>query len=288
MRNQPRERVDIMLGQLYSERRLLKWPTPWLIQPKLNGDRCRAVCKNGEWTLYSSTGLTRDLPTILVALYENFGMSDIELDGELYVHGWPHERIRSIVSRTQNPHEDAHLMQYHVFDIVDEHTEQFERIKRLQALMAECYSIELHLIQTWRCNSIKEIETLYQAFLTAGYEGAIIRHPFECYIRKKTAKCFQKLKPRDELRGVVAQLIQEESIDGHPKNSLGSCVVYFPSTTGDVEVKLGTGFTNEERQRFWNQPETLVGKIVEFTYSELSPGGVPKMPVFKRIVNEYD
>ena len=77
----------------------------------------------GMVTLYSSEEHELFSVPHIKADLEKAGLKNIELDGELYIHGMDFNDIHSIVSRTTNLHPAHHTMEYHVFDIIDENTD---------------------------------------------------------------------------------------------------------------------------------------------------------------------
>jgi ATP-dependent DNA ligase len=101
-------RSGIMLCYPFEEKRLLKWDCrSVLVQPKLDGERCRAVITNGNVQLLTSeNNEIYSAPHIVEALSANFKEETIELDGELYIHNADFSEIHSIRGRTVNLHED--------------------------------------------------------------------------------------------------------------------------------------------------------------------------------------
>ena len=116
------KRSGIMLCYPFEEKRLLKWNPPFIVQPKFDGERCRAAYdEDFGWTLISSElNVHHWVPHINQAiLFSNIPPS-VELDGELYVHGMTFEEIHSVVSTQRvSLHPQHHHIQFHIFDIVD-------------------------------------------------------------------------------------------------------------------------------------------------------------------------
>ena len=54
--------------------------------------------------------------------------------------------------------------------------------------------------------------------------------------------------------------------DGKYKDVLGAFVVKFK----DNEVSVGSGFSDEQRQYYWEHKDELIGKICEVKYKEIS------------------
>ncbi len=112
---------NVMKCVPFEEKRLSKWTPPFIVQPKYDGVRCRAVPSSlspGDYLLLSSEeNVIYGVPHILSELKRL--RLNAELDGELYVHGQPFEFIYGVTSRTVNPHPDALQVEYHVFDIIN-------------------------------------------------------------------------------------------------------------------------------------------------------------------------
>ena len=98
-------RKGIQLAYPFEEKRLQKWSPPYLVQPKLNGERCRALLLNEPVMLSSEENLITSCPHILEefrTIVQRFPeLKGLELDGENYSHGTLLQDIHSIVSQRQ-------------------------------------------------------------------------------------------------------------------------------------------------------------------------------------------
>ena len=123
-----RKRKGAQLCYPLEERRLTEAKFGWkhyfphITQPKLDGERCRAICRGHEKPilLSSTESIITSVPHINKALQKKCFHG--ELDGELYIKGMDFDDISSIVSRTVNLHPDYEQMEYHIFDIVDKYS----------------------------------------------------------------------------------------------------------------------------------------------------------------------
>jgi DNA ligase 1 len=279
MRSTPRPREDIMLAYAFDPKRLKKYPLPWITQPKLNGDRCRAVFnEEGKVKIYSSTGLERTSVPHINERLESYGYKNFELDGELYVHGWTHQRIRSVVSRTVSLHPEYEKMEYHIFDIIngDPQRDRAHTLLRLDLLN----NSKLIWVPTSEDFTIEHIEDNYKTFIDEGYEGIIIRHSGVPYTRKKTTT-MMKLKPRVSAEATILGWEEEHDIYGQAKDSLGAFWLHLDDGT---KFKVGTGFKRDQREHLWKIRQTLKGRRVKIRYQELSESGTPIMPSFERFL----
>jgi ATP-dependent DNA ligase len=269
-------RSGIMLCYPFEEKRLHTWKPPYIIQPKLDGVRCRAIIKDNNVMLASSENHFIDhVPHIEEALKKSFPDMEIELDGELYTHGMSFQDIISITSRSRNKHINSEKMEYHIFDIVT-NKEQVDRTSMLNALGYHFIDERIRVVPASLVRNMEEIMEKFDQYLTDGYEGFVIRDTYGQYHRKRYTG-MMKFKPHQIDEYVILGTIEEISIDGFPKNSLGAFVC--TSTEGTI-FNVGTGLTAEQRHDFWRHREELVGKKLKVKYQALTQGkGVPRFPV---------
>jgi len=275
-------RKNIMLCYPYEDKRFNHWGGGAIIQPKLDGIRCRAVIDGkGNATLYSSQdNVIISVPHINIAL-GLMKLKDIELDGELYVHGMPFEDIVSIAKRTKNIHPNSQDLQYHIFDIIKEQL-QHQRIRNLISMMPTDRSIKR--VTSYGVGSIQAIERRYKQFINEGYEGFILRHLTALYKRSR-ATTLLKYKPKKRDVYKIIGFMEERDIHGKLKNTLGAIVL--SSGEGEGTFHVGIGFTNYQREYLWGMRETLLGKNCIIQYQQLTKANnVPRFPVFVDIQEE--
>lgn len=279
-----RPRTGIMTAYPFDWSRVSKWGYPIIIQPKLDGDRAVAKKINGEWKLFSSTGIERvSVPHIIKALNELPPDVTI-LDGELYNHGMTHDDIRSIVSRTANLHPDHGLVEYHIFDVPIPGYSQSTRI--LTELDTIRWDFGYPLI--WVEHEIATDSTLIEDYLTfftrKGYEGIILRNMDGLYEMKRSTN-MMKWKPRKKDSYRIVGYEEEHDIYDKPKGTLGALIC---EKDGE-RFKVGSGFDRLDREIFWTVRDKLIGKWVEIWYKELSgKRGVPREPIYCNIVEVGD
>lgn len=276
-------RTGVMLARPFDAKRLAKWPTPYILQPKINGRRAVAVFDGlGYCFLRSSEGhLIKSLPTLVKSM-ESLGLKNVTLDGELYVHGWTKQEIDRVVGRTATIHAREAEMQYHVFDLINGFP-QHQREDMLYHLRFE--QVKAGIIPVPRVED-EDIEPALEHWLAAGYEGIIIRHKDGLYQpcnEKARSDYLMKLKPRKTIQVEIWAKLEEESIYKEPKDTLGAFVCAMPDS--QQHFKVGTGFTREQREDYWNR-KGMQGQLIEILYQELSERGVPIFPVFKRLVEK--
>jgi len=272
---------NIMKCYPFEERRLLKWKPPFIIQPKYDGFRCRAVkTPSGEWLLLSSEeNPFFSVPHINEHL-KSIKMADIELDGELYIHGMSFDKLSSILSRTQNLHHNSHYVKFHIFDYVSPEM-CGERLANLAKYLPQTPLLKLS--PYWLCSSLTEIMKVYNELIRQNYEGIIARNAYAPYERKRST-WVMKFKPKQSDDYTILGYIEEISKDGIPKDRLGALVC----ASGDGHTfNVGTGFSADQREELWKVKETLIGKTAHISFQHITSGNkVPRFPVFVDIKYE--
>lgn len=274
-------RHGVMLCYPFEEKRLVTWKKPYIIQPKLDGVRCRALITKDDVTLISSEGHTIDhVPHINKYLSKAFTDINIELDGELYVHGMNFQDIISRTSRSKNKHPDSGQIEYHIFDIINNQM-QIDRLSALNKLgyfiVDEC----IRIVSPSVVRDIDEVMTMYHQYLDEGYEGFVIRDAYSGYARKRYTG-IMKFKPHQTDTYTIIGSLEEISINGDPKGTLGAFVC--TSSEGTI-FNVGTGLTAEQRNEYWKVRDTFVGKKLKVKYQSLTQGkGIPRFPVALDII----
>lgn len=276
-------RTGIMLCYPFEEKRLTKWAPPWIIQPKLDGDRCRAVFDNhGQLTLFSSEGnQIVSVPHIEDQLLR-LGLVNTELDGELYVHGMDHSEIHSRVSRTVELHHDLESVEYHIFDLVSDEPQSIRLFNLLLKLSLTRNNLpNVKAVQPNMVSTLDEIMEFYNRFVSEGYEGFVLRHADAPYVRKRSTY-MMKFKPKKEDIYEIVGWKEEHSMDGSPKGRLGALICRAPN---EAVFSVGSGLNDHLRTELWHQRQALPGLFVRVGYQHITvSGGVPRFPVLIEVI----
>ena len=271
------KRSGIMLAYPFEEKRLARWEPPYLVQPKLDGERCRAVRVQGTYLLLSSEeNVIVSVPHINEALDKL--LTSHELDGELYIHGSPW-RTHSVVGRTKNLHPDYQQVTYDVFDVVSAGPQHVRsRIVPELGLKPPLYHLP-----TVPCWTLDEVMKAYDVTLEQGYEGIVVRHIDNEYVRRRTP-LMMKFKPKKDDFYEIIDYKEEIDKNGKPKGRLGALVCR--GSDGTI-FSVGSGLTDEDRIGLWDTREALAGKLCHVQYQHLTAGkGVPRFPVFVSVVDK--
>lgn len=271
------KRKDIMLCYPFEERRLLEpkfgWRWPVIVQPKLDGERCRVVKSPlGVILLSSECNEFVSVPHInrhLKAVARR--NSYVELDGELYVHGWDFSEIHSVVSRRENIHERSELMQLHIFDFVS----PLHQIARTTMLTYYRGFEEgpIKLVPSSIANSMEEIMSTYDRFINLGYEGIVVRHINAPYVRKRS-RFMMKFKPKKEDYYRIVNVLEAVDKRGIHLDMVGA----FQCAGSDGTLfNIGAGRLNHDRRRsLWSDWHELLDKFCHVQYQSINPSGAPR------------
>lgn len=275
---------NIMKCYPFEEKRLAKWQPPYIVQPKYDGVRCRAVpLDNGSYVLLSSEeNIIYSVPHINEDL-EQSQLPRWEYDGELYCHGMSFQDILSITSRTVNLHNLRTEIKFHIFDVVAEQQHQMERLVALVGQQREIKSRKyLRFAPFWMCENLEEVMRAYDKLINSQYEGIIVRHSHGLYLRKRSM-WVMKFKPKKEDTYDIIGWKEETSNEGAPKGRIGALVCQ--SCEGDT-FSVGTGFTDEMREMLWERRGNLTGRHARVSYQHLTTGKkVPRFPVFVEVLD---
>jgi len=281
------KRSMIQLAYPFEERRLIdpkfQWKFPVIVQPKLDGERCRVVIQNNSIKLLSS-----ECNEFISVLHINDYIktsTDLkllpELDGELYKHGLDFSEIHSIVSRKENIHEQSELIQLHIFDFVSD-MPQLTRTTQL-ADFKWANKGPLKLVPSRIVFTMSEIMSTYDEFIDLGYEGIIVRHIRAPYVRKRS-RFMLKFKPKKNDYYKIIGVNDTFSQRGIPLNMIGA----FQCQGSDgTSFKIGAGkLTHVERRNLWKDRHALIDSFAHVQYQNITSGGVPRFGLCIDIVKE--
>lgn len=99
-----------------------------------------------------------------------------------------------------------------------------------------------------------------------GEEGVMINlsdSPYEC----KRVKSLLKVKKFNDADVLVTDIIEG---DGKNKEKLGAIEIEFEYNNKKYRCNVGSGFSDAERELYWNNKELLLGKIVTIQYFEIT------------------
>lgn len=239
-------------------------------QPKLNGERARVEWFGNNPYLISSYGnefkyLNR-IQNELNSLCHKLG-KQVKFDGEVYVHGWPRERIDSALRRTKNKNPETDYLEYHIFDYQtrDENDLQWNRLRELGTVDHIIQDSGLQMLKVVPYGVCSEIDWMHHCgcYCEDGYEGIILRNPFASYEEKRIPGLL-KFKPTEhDTYEIVAVNEATTSDTGEAKGMVGSFTVRGKEDNSDAIFDVGAGkLKHTQRIDYFNRKEECIGRML--------------------------
>lgn len=116
---------------------------------------------------------------------------------------------------------------------------------------------------------LAEIVELFHEYISIGWEGIMLKN-YDATYEFKRSKNLLKMKLMQSLDLEVVD-VYEGKPDSKYVGMLGGVIVDYPASDGNTyKVGVGSGWSDEERQKYWEHPEEIVGKVIEVTYQSES------------------
>ena len=248
------------------------------ISQKLNGTRC-VYWRGDLWTRSGKkyTGCQHIINDIERLCREDFCIdpNEVVFDGELVLKSCglsDSEAFQKGTGIANSHNETKEELEYVIFDTMS--SVEFEQKKCERKYGARRSSLE-GLPEIFRRLGLTNIRIV--PFFYRGYnhekiweyldyaeandmEGIIVN--LDDYYQFKRTKSLLKVKKFYDIDLECINI--EPGEKGKYKNTLGNIVCRYK----DGEVRVGSGFTEELRNYYWNNPDAIIGKIVSVKYKE--------------------
>lgn len=245
-------------------------------EPKYDGLRCLIVVQGLSVTLYSRNGKEFTSSDHLKNQVWEIGKSigDRVFDGELTTGNF--NQSSSAVRRKNGSDDSVVLNLFDMLKLSEWKSPQLTYLQRRGRLVEEyVYQPNISLVPSYRVDSVDDARKMYHQFLEQGYEGAIIKNGDGLY-RLRRHPDWMKMKEVNDVDLRVIGLVPGE---GKYFDMLGAAVVDFKGK----KVNIGTGFSDEQRQLFWDHPSLIKGKVIEIQYHQETPDGSLRHPRFIKV-----
>jgi len=171
-----------------------------------------------------------------------------------------------------------------------------------------CKHITIIKLLPEKIRNIEELVAFEVHMLKLGFEGIIVRSengPYKCGRSTVSEGFMLKIKqyvdeeatiigyeqlthnmndPQTNAFGnIYRQTLKENIVEG---NTLGSLIV--KTSRYCKPFKIGSGFTQQQRDALWSQRDEIVGSIVKYKYMPYGIKDVPRVPVFLGIRDPDD
>lgn len=262
---------------------------PLIIEPKYDGVRTIVVIQEGMIKYFSRNGKE----------FENFSVFDkhlsshnsVVLDGE--VIGVNFNQLMTMAKRKYNV--DSSAIKFRVFDIMSINGVPTKESSTPLAIRKNWLETKVlpHIpvgslssldteavvqqVPYFKVHSYKELNDMYNHFVSQGFEGAIVKTingPYEY----KRSKHWIKIKPTHTIDLPIINIAKGE---GKYKDTLGALVVEL----NGKDVNVGSGYSDTDREELWKRHhrESLIGTVIEIKYQEMTPDGSLRFPIFVKL-----
>lgn len=286
----------------------ISWEATFVVaQPKIDGLRLtygkrwfNRECYNEFMTRkgdnYDVDHLTDACNALLDIIKQSPNTESVSLDGELYIHGLPLNKIVSYAKKYKKGLTEQ--LKYYLFDLVipnmsfinrytlltialskldDKHRSNFVLVPITYLETEAQYNLEK--IETVKADGKKEVKyiakegtciaELHGEYLSQGFEGTMFRHPYAMYdIGKRSSNLFKYKSFKDTEVRIVDVWLDKNG------NAMLSCVL-----KNGLECNVTPKRTHDERKQMWVDREDYIGKWITVKYFEETEAGNLQFPV---------
>ena len=247
---------------------------PAFAQPKLDGIRCIAMIVDGTATLWTRTRKPiTGVPHIIKDLEQKFATTTITFDGELYNHSYKNkfEEIVSFV-RQETPKIGHEIVQYHIYDIVDNKKTFEQRDAELHDLRKSVVQLPtLIFVETFIVKDDVALMSLFDSWRNTGYEGAMVRNRESLYENKRSYG-LQKIKEFDDAEFKIVGVQAG-------RGRMSECAIFICKQSDGAEFNCKMEGSLEELKEILLKPKSVLGKKLTVRYQGLTNGNLPRFPI---------
>ena len=286
---------SVALADKY-EPKIVDWEDGWYVSRKIDGARCIGIVdSSGDTTFYSRTGKIFDTLDVVGGGIKALGISDMVLDGELcLVDEDGNEDFQGVMKELRKKDHTIPNPSFKIFDMItidefyskkgQKNRPYSIRYANLCAVMQPNECPCLTVLEQELIHNDEHFQEWVKEAADNGWEGVMLRAD-EPYKGKRSKDLLKVKKFFDDEYEVVDTEMGpfRYVLNGkeHEETML-SCVMI--QHKGHI-VRVGSGFTIEQRQDFYKNSKKILGKIITVQYfseSENQDGGLSlRFPTFK-------
>jgi len=252
----------------------------WFVSRKLDGVRCLIfVDSNGNTSSYARSGKQFHTLSKVEEEIKSLGVKNVVYDGELcIVDKEGNEDFQSVMKEIGRKDHTIQNCLFQVFDFIPyeifnkglSKTGTFsQRLTALKRLLDQNITEKVSMLEQTPVESFKELEDLTEKATEKGWEGLMLRK--DSVYQGKRSNDILKVKTffdneyvvQDTFFGPIRYI--NEGIEVEENMLSGVSIIHK-----DNIVRVGSGFTIEQRKHFHNNPEEIIGKTITVQYFEES------------------
>lgn len=213
----------------------------------------------------------------LRAAFKKHGFDNVIFDGEVTDTSGDFQTLMKNVRRKNSVNTSG--FQFHIFDVFipGSVAPLRHRIRHLTNAFGEVGGAYLrsqgiylvpHGIMDFQDEG--DVQRFAQRFMDMGCEGIVLKTIHGTYQQKRHPS-WCKIKARPTLDAVIIDIIAGQ---GKHEGRMGALVCKTMNPDGDIiEFEVGTGFTDEEREHYWETPFRYThNTVIEVAYGRFSNG----------------
>jgi DNA ligase-1 len=286
---------SVALADKY-EPKLVDWEDGWYVSRKIDGARCVGIVdSSGDTTFYSRTGKIFDTLDVVRGGIKALGISNMVLDGELcLVDEDGNEDFQGVMKELRKKDHTIPNPSFKIFDMItiDEfYSKKGEknrpysiRYANLCAVMQPNECACLTVLEQELIHSDEHFQEWLKEAADNSWEGVMLRadEPYKGKRSKdllKVKKFFDdEYKVMDIEMGPFRYVLNGKE---HEETMLSCVMIQHKGHT----VRVGSGFTIDQRQDFYKYPNKILGNQITVQYFEETKnqdGGISlRFPTFK-------
>ena len=273
---------DVALANSYDEKTAKKVDFEnqvWVVSRKLDGVRCLVmVDENGHATSWARSGKQFQTLRKVEEEIEALGVTNVVYDGEMCLvdeHG--NEDFQSMMKQIRRKDHTVENGLFQIFDMIDLPDFQagvsedgfLTRLGRLADTLREADPKHLAILGQQRLTDHEDFQKWRQEAQDAGWEGLMLR--LDTTYKGKRSKDILKVKTMHDAEYVVTGTATGpfRYVKGGKEVEEVMLSAIFVEHKGNT-VRVGSGFTIEQRQHLMQHPEDIMNKVVTVQYFEES------------------
>jgi DNA ligase 1 len=284
----------VMLAESF-EKKADKVTGKFYITLKLDGNRCVAINGDEGVKFFTRKGQPIEGMIALESQFSNLPKGWV-FDGELLLENpdnLPSDELFRATQKVVRKDGEKKNLEFYVFDSLPITEFQAGKSKKTYEQRRNSLDLMFGHFDDGQMPSIKLLPVMYEGSDKSviplimkkveeeGFEGLMINSANGLYVNKRTVNL---LKVKTMKTADLYVVSAEKAIDGQFEGLLGRVNVEYKGNL----VGVGSGFTLEQRRQFVENPDLIIGKVIEVQFFEESQDektGQPSLrfPVFKGI-----
>ena len=193
------------------------------------------------------------------------------LDGELWAGRGQFERTSATVRRQTPDDAEWRQLRYMIFELPQAEGDFRERVRAMQAIVAEAAVPWLQVVEQFTVRDRKELDTKLARVIKAGGEGLMLHRADAPYLTGRH-DALLKMKPQYDAEATVVGHLPGK---GKYQGMLGALRV---RTDAGIEFSLGSGLSDAVRRA-----PPPIGTLITYRYREVTERGIPRFASYHRL-----